>query len=392
MVKVAGVEPVRVLHLLNVLDVGGMEAGVIRLVNSGVGGRVQGSICSFRPAEEFKRRLRREVPLFEFTRRDGNDPRLVLQLARLFRRERPHIIHTHSWGTLCEGVIAARLARIPRVVHGEHGTMEVRRRNLFVQRMVWRRVDRVLSVSDRLADKMAREVQFPRHRIQTIRNGVDFDYFGAGDRVASRAALQVRDDEVLVLAVGRLVPVKNHSLLLAAIAHARSVGVPCRLVVAGEGPLRGELEARARDLGIDATAALLGTRNDLPNLLAACDIFALSSRSEGMSNTILEAMAAARPVIATNVGGNPELVIHNRTGLLVAPDGPAEMAESIRALAVDRPRRDQMGLEGRRRVQLEFNLPQMLRAYEQMYLEVAAGRSLMTASTHSMCARADVSR
>src|SRR5436190_9967226 len=130
MVSVA--EPVRVLHLLNVLDVGGMEAGVIRLVNSGVGGRVQGSICSFRPAEEFKQRLRREVPLFEFTRRDGNDPRLVLQLARVFRRERPHIVHTHSWGTLCEGVVAAGLARVPRVVHGEHGTMEVRPSYLYV--------------------------------------------------------------------------------------------------------------------------------------------------------------------------------------------------------------------------------------------------------------------
>jgi sugar transferase (PEP-CTERM/EpsH1 system associated) len=378
--EVLQMRPIRVLHLVNVLDVGGMEAGVVKLVNGSDSSRVQAGICSFSPAEAFKRRLVAGVPLFEFARRNGNDPGLVLQLIRLFRRERPDIVHTHGWGTLCEGSIAARVARVAKVVHGEHGTLETRFRNIAVQRFVWRRVNRVLSVSERLAERMARVVNFPKERIQTIRNGVDLDRFLSGNRSATRALLNVQDDELLVLAIGRLVGVKNHRMLIDSIPRLRALGVRGRLIIAGDGPLRADLERQARALGIASSVQLLGTRDDLPDLLAACDIFVLSSLSEGMSNTVLEAMSAGRPVVATDVGGNAELVVDQETGVLVRTDDPELMTLAMFQLARDRGRREQMGAAGRRRAEREFSLSQMLRNYEAMYLDVAAGRPLTAAS------------
>src|SRR5690606_38208675 len=119
-----------------------------------------------------------DVPVFELQRRPGNDLRFVRDLYRLFRRERPHVVHTHAWGTLLEGLVAARLARVPFIVHGEHGTLQLRGYQRRLQRAAWSRVDRVLSVSSRLAERMAAETGFPADRIMTLRNGVDLSRFG----------------------------------------------------------------------------------------------------------------------------------------------------------------------------------------------------------------------
>jgi len=369
-----GEGPVRVLHLVPVFDVGGMEVGVTKLVNGANLDRVRADVCSFTPVGRFRDRLAPHVRLFELERRSALDWRLVNQLRRLLVRERFDVVHTHHWGTLCEGWSAARLAGVPHIVHGEHGTMESRPRNLKVQRFVWGRVDRVLSVSERLADRMARDVNFPRERIQTIRNGLDLAQWGAGDRVKTRAALGAAPDDVLVLAVGRLVPVKNHALLISAFAQARKTGARCRLLIAGDGPLSKELETCVRSLGMGSDVTLLGERRDIPDLLAACDVFVLSSDSEGMSNTIIEAMAAGRPVVATNVGGNPELVVDGETGLLVDRGNGDAMAAALVALASDAGLRERTGAAGRERACREFGVSRMLQEYERLYLDVAAVR------------------
>jgi len=373
-VTARGQGPIRVLHLVPVFDVGGMEVGVTKLVNGTNLDRVRADVCSFTPVGRFRERLAPHVRLFELERRSAFDGRLVNQLRRLLARERFDVVHTHHWGTLCEGWAAARLARVPHIVHGEHGTMESRPRNLKVQRFVWGRVDRVLSVSERLADRMARDVGFPRERIHTIRNGLDLAQWGAGDRARTRAALGATADDVLVLAVGRLVPVKNHALLLSAFAQARKNVTRGRLLIAGDGSLKTELEARIRSLGMEGDVTMLGERRDIPDLLAACDVFVLSSDSEGMSNTIIEAMAAGRPVIATDVGGNPELVADGDTGLLVDRGNADAMASAMVALASDAALRERMGTAGRERACRDFGVTRMLQDYERMYLDVAAGR------------------
>ena len=363
---------VRVMHLLYSLRMGGMELGVLKIVNGADPSLIESSVVSCSPSEVPPSMRSRRVKFFEFNRRQGNDPKLVVWLYNLIRRERPDVLHTHAWGTLCEGVIAGKLAGVPSIVHGEHGTMELRPRNLWVQRRVWGFVDRVLSVSSQLAERMTRETGFPREMITVIRNGVDLSRFGAIDRQAARRRLAIAPDQFVVGTVGRLVAVKDQHNLLEAVAALRSRGVPCVAVLAGDGPLHEELTQQATALGILNQVRFLGARNDVPEIMAALDVFALTSRSEGLSNTILEAMASALPVVATNVGGNSELVIAGETGMLIPAESPENTAAALGRLWSDPARRQAMARAARHRAETEFSLAGMIRNYEALYLSVAA--------------------
>jgi sugar transferase (PEP-CTERM/EpsH1 system associated) len=366
--------PVRVMHLLHKLGVGGMEVGVVKLVNGLDRGQIASSIASCLPADQLKDRVSADVAVFEFARRPGNDLKFVAELYRVLRAERPHVLHTHGWGTLCEGLLAARLARVPFVIHGEHGTMDTRPRNLRAQRWVWGRTDAVLSVSSRLAARMARDVGFPEARIRTIRNGVDLRRFSSGDRVAGRRLLGVSGEEIVIGTVGRLVPAKAQDVLVDALGLLKADGIAFRARIVGEGPLRGELQSRANARGLADCLRFTGTLDRVEDVLAAFDLFVLSSASEGLSNTIQEAMAAGLPVVATDVGGADELVVHERTGVLVQAGSPPDLAGALSRLTASPATRQQMGAEGRRRAAAEFTLERMIRDYEEMYLAVAMRR------------------
>jgi sugar transferase (PEP-CTERM/EpsH1 system associated) len=362
--------PVRVMHVVYTLRTGGMEMGVVKLVNGLDPARVRSSICSTTPAGEIKALVDPSVPVFELSRRAGNDLRIVGALYRLFRRERPHVVHTHAWGTLLEGLVAARAAGVPVVVHGEHGTLQLRAHQRWLQRMGWSAADRVLSVSSVLAERMAATTGFPAARITTIRNGVNLERFHAAARDGARAGLGLPQGARIVGTVGRLVPVKDQATLVDAVAELGRGGVTATLVIAGDGPERARLEARAAERGVDLR--LLGYRPDVDRVLAALDVFVLSSTSEGLSNTILEAMAAGRPVVATRVGGAEEMIADGVTGVLVPPSDASAMAGALRRVLTGGGA--EMGGAARRRVESEFTLAGMMERYEQMYTEAARGK------------------
>ena len=364
--------PIKVLHVVYALQPGGMEYGVVKLVNGLDPSQVSSGIVSTKPAGELKRMLAANVSLFELRRRDGNDPRLIWDLFTLFRREQPDVVHTHAWGTLVEGLVAARLAGVPVVIHGEHGTLQLRSHQRFVQRRAWAAADRLLSVSSRLAERMARDAGFPLARIHTIRNGVDLSRFGTISRAAARQALQLPATAPLAVAVGRLVPVKDHLTLLEAIALLRRQGMDAQVALAGDGPLKATLLERAVALGIADATHLLGHRSDVEVVLAAADIFTLTSVSEGLSNTILEAMASALPVVATRVGGADELIEDGISGILVSAGSAAEIAQGLGRLFEHAARRAAMGLAARARVEAEFSLAGMVERYESTYVELVS--------------------
>lgn len=367
-------DAIRVMHVVYALKPGGMELGVLKVVNALDPQRVRSAICSTRPGGRLRQLVAPGVPVFELRRRDGNDPRLVWALYRLFQRERPHIVHTHAWGTLLEGAVAARLAHVPVVVHGEHGTLQLRWHQRLLQRAAWSRVDQVVSVSTRLAERMASEIRFPIERIRTIRNGVDLSRFGRMNRVDARVALGLPADALIVGTVGRLVAVKDHVSLVEAVAQLRHQGFAPLLLVAGDGPLKGEIEQRAAALGITSQVRLLGHRPDVEVVLAVLNVFVLSSVSEGLSNTILEAMASGLPVVATNVGGADELVDEGVTGLLVPARAPAAMARAMGLLFADGAIRAAMGTAARHRVEAQFSLTEMVRRYEALYVDMSNAR------------------
>ena len=366
--------PVKVMHIVFSLSLGGLEGGVLKLSNGFDRRRIEPSICSCREADATRQHLAPDVKLFELDRKQfGNDLVFVAKLAGLLRRERPSILHTHGWATLIEGIVAARIAGVPLVVHGEHGTLQSRK--VAVQRFAWGKAAQVLSVSTKLAERMSAMTGFPLERIRTIRNGVDADRFNPLLRAEARGRFGFSDTDLVIGTVGRLEAVKDQHRFLDAAAEIARRRHPVKFVVAGDGTLRQELETHAGKLGIAGLVSFLGMRLDVECVMAALDIFVLSSKSEGLSNTILEAMASGLPVVATDVGGARELLEPGVHGLLVPPLNAVALADAIEALTIDEARRLAMGAASRRRATTEFSLPAMVRKYEDLYVELFRNKS-----------------
>lgn len=366
------VEKIRVAHVSASLHYGGKENGVVNLVNRLDPAIFENYIFTYVRGGALARRVDpTRCRVVELGDKLGGDYRLYFKLAREFRRYRIHIAHTHSWATVMEGIIGARLARVPIIIHGEHGTMKTETKlHIQIQRALWHSTDQMLAVSNVLRENLQRQFNFPKEKIRVIANGVDLSRFALtrqSDDYKTRLGLPA--NALVFGAIGRVVPVKAYPTLLQAAKLIFDEIPMAHLVMVGDGPQLEALVQLAEEYQIAARVHFLGARKDVPEILRAFDVFVLSSESEGMSNTILEAMASARPVVATAVGGNPELVVDRETGLLVPPHDPPAMAAAIMKLLRDTALCRQMGWLGRQRVEEKFSLEVMVQNYANIYLE-----------------------
>jgi sugar transferase (PEP-CTERM/EpsH1 system associated) len=376
--------PLRILHVLGQLGTGGTEHGVLNVVEGLSSGQFEHRFCVIRGYDpEFASINKLGAEPFVAGSRNGRF--FVFRLARIMRAYGPHIVHSRNWGTI-EAVPAARLARVPIAIHSEHG-YEVetmgglpRRQQLF-RRAVYPMADAVFTVSGELRDYHARQARIAPEKIRVIRNGVDTDRFSPRPdiRQAARRKLGVPPGTIVVGSVGRMVPIKDHATLLKAAALVLARGVALRVVLVGSGP---ELEKHRNTVAetpeLAGRVVFLGASDDIPELLNAMDIFVLPSLLEGMSNTLLEAMASGLPVLATRVGGNPELVEDGVTGWLIARGDVSALAAHIQQLASTAEMRYRFGDAGRKRAERLFSLRAMIEGYQALYLELAEKRNLIS--------------
>ena len=361
---------VRLLHVVDLLTVAGMEYGVIKLLNGLDPSRYDSIICcQSRQVEATRALLEPHVRVVEMHRRPGFDTGLVLHMASLFRRERVHIVHSHNWTTFLYAWLATALAGTPVFLHGEHGHEDpgapVRR--LGVKRFLARRPARLTTVSAGLGEELRTLWRVPADRVVTIPNGVDLARFGRqGMREAARRELGIASDALVIATVGMVRPVKDHPTLLRAFALAHRSHDEARLLLVGKGDWE-PIRALGQELGIAEALVVAGERRDIPAILAATDVYVNCSTTEGMSNTILEAMASCRPVVATEVGGNPELVRDGVTGTLVPARDPDRLGGAIERLLRDPALRRRMGEAGRARVEREHSLERMVADYDALY-------------------------
>ena len=303
----------------------------------------------------------------------GGGARNVWNLARLVRSERAAVFHAHlPWALRCTpGLVAAALAGAPAVIATQQlyeGITSSRR--ILRQWLVGLGVDRYIAVSEEMARKLSATRLFPKRKIEIIRNSVDLRRFSTERGDGLRKDLGIDSNRPIVLTLARLDPQKGLYELLDA-----AVRVPSAIfVVAGEGPERERLENRARSLGISGRVHFLGHREDVPELLAASDVFVLPSLFEGLPLSVLEAMAAGKPVIATAIGGTREAVRDGETGLLVPPHDAAALADAIRSVSSDPPLAARLGAAGQERARREFSAERMVRQVEQLYDTVLATR------------------
>jgi L-malate glycosyltransferase len=360
-----------IMHVVYSLETGGLENGVVNLCNRLDKERFAPSICVFRSGGVLESRVKADgVKLLATKAFFGTDPTLPFRLAWQLQRLRIDILHTHSWGTLVEGVAASKLARTPLVIHGEHGVMEERPRNVAIQRWLWSQTQQIMAVSAPLADRMAKIINYPRNRIQVILNGVDAECFRPRpeNRSEWRQRLGLPDDGFVIGMVARLVPVKNHLGMLRALALLKERGIIATLALAGSGPLGESLMRTAHELNIHEQVRFLGDVSQVERFLNTLDVFVLNSLSEGMSNTILEAMACGIPVVATAVGSNASLVEEGKTGRLIAVDDAAALALALEKLMREPSLRAAMGKNARARIENHFSIDRMVREYEELYL------------------------
>ncbi|AMO37470.1 TIGR03088 family PEP-CTERM/XrtA system glycosyltransferase [Thauera humireducens] len=366
-----------VMHVLYSFDVGGLENGVVNLINHMAYDRFRHAVVAIAQcAPSFCQRVRRtDVEFISLHKPPGHGVKLYPRLYRLFRQTRPAIVHTRNLAAL-EFAVPAAFAGVRARVHGEHGwdTSDpggTRRKYQLLRRAYSPFVNRYVALSGQIESYLTDRVGIARGRVERICNGVDTQRFRPAVQRASIAGSPFADPAAVVIGtVGRLQTVKDQVSLVRAVAIARKQGVDgsaLRLLIAGDGPQRAEVASEIRAAGIADITWLAGERSDVPEVMRAIDVFALPSRAEGISNTILEAMASGLPVVATYVGGNAELVVEGETGALVPAENPDAMAQALLRYTSDAALRQRHGASGRQRVEQNFSIDNMVTRYTQLY-------------------------
>lgn len=370
--------PPLIAHVIHRLGTGGMENGLVNLINHMPPARYRHAIVCLQGHTEFRQRIRHgDVAVYDIGQRPGHDLRAHWRLYRLLRQLKPAILHTRNLSAL-ESQLAGTAAGIKARVHGEHGRdgrdlHGTNRKYNLLRKTIQPLVGHYITVSRDLATWLVDTVGVPRAKVTQIYNGVDSEKFHP--RTGARASVGppgfISPDSLVIGSVGRLAEVKDYPTLLRAFAalmrRAPETAPRLRLVMVGDGPTRAECERVIAELGIANQVWLAGDRSDVPALMRAMDLFVLPSLNEGVSNTILEAMACGLPVIATGVGGNPELVQPGKTGTLVPPADAENMAQALLGYIADGERMAREGRAARAEIEARYSMEAMVKGYLAVY-------------------------
>ena len=374
-------QPPLIAHVIYRLDVGGLENGLVNIINRIPEDRYRHVIISLTELSDFKRRItRKDVDCIALHKRPGNDLGMFWKLWRLFRALRPAIVHSRNLAAL-EAQLPAWLAGVNGRIHGEHGRDindldGTRRKYRWIRQFYQPLVHRYVPLSQQLGDYLRQQVGVADEKIRLICNGVDIERFRPGQHEQHDTVLPrgfADPDSIVIGSVGRLEPVKDQLTLVRAFAELcqrRPQDARLRLVLIGDGSMRQELESLVAQTGIQKQVWLAGSVDNVPQLLQSMDVFVLPSLAEGISNTILEAMACGLPVVATRVGGNEELVVEGETGYLVLREDPGAMAEALQHYIEDETLRVAHGAAARRRAETNFSIHGMVNRYLEVYDEL----------------------
>jgi sugar transferase (PEP-CTERM/EpsH1 system associated) len=381
-------------HVVFRFGVGGLENGIVNLINHLPRDRWRHAIVSLTDvSREFTERIiRSDVHYVALDKRPGHLVRDYPRLLRLFMSLRPAVVHTRNLAAL-EAVVPAWAAGVPVRIHGEHGwdiqDPEGRRRRYRLVRRLYRPfVNRYIALSHHLADYLEHQVRVPESAIAQIYNGVDTERFypAAGGRTLIASCPFQAANHWLVGSVGRLEAIKDPLNLVRAFIRALKIHPAAadrlRLVLAGDGALRQEAESLLGDAGIRQLAWFAGECADVPQFMRGLDCFVLPSLAEGVSNTILEAMATRLPIVATRVGGNAELIESGMTGTLVRSANPDALAQAILAYFTDRATAHRHAKAAHHVAVSRFSIATMVAAYTSVYERAltAAGVALPPAA------------
>lgn len=370
-----------VVHVIQHLIQGGLENGLVNLINNMDARKFNHTVICLSHYSEFRDRIQRpDVKVVALNKKPGQDPRTLVELWKILRELRPDIVHTRNFGTL-DCAIVAQLAGVRHRIHGQHGFSMDDVGGIAWKRRILRRichlfVNRHVALSDESKNWLHRSFGVSESRICQIYNGVDVDKFVPVRDESDRALRQgiAGVDQFVIGTVERLDPVKDPMNLARAFAmlvnEPSGMGENFRLLIVGDGSLHQDLIRFLAAEGCEGKYKITGTVNNVDAYLRCMDVFVMPSKIEGISNTILEAMASGLPVIATDVGGNSELVDDASSGFLVPAESPDKIAARVREYYKDPELRRRHGLNARQRAETTFSLQSMVAGYANLYLSL----------------------
>jgi glycosyltransferase involved in cell wall biosynthesis len=369
------------------MRIGGAEmitASIIRRLDRG---RFTPELCCLKERGALGEELAAEIPVHHSLLCGKYDLRVWPRLTRLLRtRQIDAVVTVGAGDKMFWGRLAAWRAGVPVIISALHSTGWpdcVGRLN----RLLTPITDAFIAVAESHGRFLVEHTGFPQNKVAVIRNGVDTDRFAPGHDVAAvRRELGIRETDPVVGIVAALRPEKNHELFIETSRRVLSYLRAARFLVVGEGPRRADLERRVRDLGLQASVQFLGSRSDMPRVLSAMDVFALTSHVEASPVSILEAMSIGRPVVATNVGSIHEAVIEGKTGFLVPPGDAAKFSDRILQLLHAPLLAHSMGMAGRQTVVRDWSLESMVAGYERLIEAVFVQKSSIISRTSPVAA------
>jgi len=383
-----------IVHVVHHLTIGGLENGLVNLINRLPQTDYRHVVVCLTDYSDFKDRIRSpDVEVLALHKRPGKDFKIYLDLWRLFRRLKPNVVHTRNIATL-EAQLPALFAGVPHRIHGEHGrdSRDIDGGNTRYQllRKIFRPViTHYIALSCDLHKYLQAQVGVPGRKISRICNGVDTEKFKpAGNKARIHLPDGFNGEEMIIIGtVGRMEPEKDPATLAEAfirlVKRYPQGREKLRLVMVGDGVLRDQVKTLFEHAGVTELVWLPGERDDVSLLLQSIDVFVLSSLIEGVSNTILEAMASGLPVVATHVGGNSEIVDEEVTGLLVPRSDPTSLAAAIQRYIEDPEMRQRHGALARRRIEEEFTIDKMVQQYHELYVGLLYSNSKTTLLSRS---------
>jgi len=365
----------KILHLIDTFGIGGMENVLINLINKMNESKYNHFICCYNADDNFIQRLSRtDTDITILKKRKGNDLTIPFKIAKICNRKQIDIIHARGWTMYAEGLLASKISpSVKGFIYGFHGktfedVLNKKRRRMFMEWFLARFTARIVTLSEGMRDDYASSVYIRKKRITVINNGIDIQKFSKKiDKNKIRKKFGISPEEIVLGCVARLDPVKDLITLLKGYKMAQKCKADISLLIVGDGPCMDQIKKISCKFKLKNKIIFTGMRNNIPELLQLMDVYVQTSLYEGMSNTILEAMAAGLPVIATSVGGNNEIVIHKKTGLLIPPKEPGALSKAINCLYVDPEKRKEYGKQGHLKVKHSFSIKKMVTNYQYLY-------------------------
>ena len=359
----------KLLRIITWLPVGGIEKRLVRVLSL-LRDKYDITVCCIRDKQGAYENDLKElgIRVRKIHMRSRLDPVGLYKLYKFMKNEEFDIVHTHMYRSNTPGRIAAKFAGIPVIIANLHNIDTWKsRKHFLIDKILSRYTDKIIAVSDAVKKFNIKNSGIISDKFITIYNGIDIEEFNKDfDYQAKREELGISEDELLVGIFARLYPQKGHKYFLEAASKINKFVSNVKFMIVGEGPLESELKEQAMKLGIRGKVIFTGLRDDIPELLHIIDVSVLSSFIEGFSNIILESMAAGKPVVVTNVGGNSEAVIDGENGFVVPPANSDKLANAITKVLDNKQLRIDMGRKARERV-TKFSVQEMARQTDILY-------------------------